>query len=201
MKSAPRRLTRLGSFAATAALTVAALAGISGCSSDNNGESSSASQSEQAEEQGTEQILSIVDPWVKANEGAKMTAAFGVLHNETGKDIHITGGSTDAAGKFELHTVTDVDGKMQMIELEDGITIPAGGEHILEPGADHLMFMMMKEDLQPGAEVEITLQTDAGEFTFTAPVRTFAGANEEYGAHGEDTEGDMEDEQQKDDGK
>lgn len=189
--------TRLAALTATALLAAATFAG---CSSDTPSESDSSTPAAQhTSEVADGQILSITDPWVKANEKAKMTAAFGTLENPDDTDIHVTGGHTSVAGKLELHTVTDVDGKMQMVELEDGFTIPAGGTHLLEPGADHLMLMMMKEDLQPGAEVEITLDTDAGTFTFTAPVRTFAGANEEYGAHGEGMDGEMDEDMNHDD--
>jgi hypothetical protein len=40
--------------------------------------------------------------------------------------------------------------------------------------------MGLTESLTNGSETSVTLQTSAGEVTFTVPVRTFTGAEESY---------------------
>ncbi len=142
--------------------------------------------SETTTQAATQAAITFEEMWVKATD-EKMTAAFGFLHNTTDKDIHVTGVSSDVAGKSELHETVDKDGKMMMQEMKDGFVIKAGDKKELKPGGDHLMLMMLKEPIAPGQDVTVKITTEGGEeFFFTAPARTFAGAQEEYGVHGED---------------
>lgn len=125
--------------------------------------------------------LTVTDAWVKAaDEG--MTGVFGTLVNESGEDVVVVAGSTPAAARLELHTTAmGEDGSMVMTPVEGGFTVPAEGEHVLEPGADHIMLMELTDPLQPGDEVELRLETADGEvIEVVAAVRTFAGGQEEY---------------------
>lgn len=125
--------------------------------------------------------LTITDPWVKAVDSG-MTAAFGVVTNDTGADVTIVAAETASASRVELHeTVMGDDGAMMMQEVGGGFAIAAGEHFTLEPGGNHLMLMGVTEPLEPGSEVEITLELAGGDtLTFTAIVKEFAGANEEY---------------------
>lgn len=127
-----------------------------------------------------EPALSVESSWVKAaNEG--MTAAFGVLVNDGTEDIRIVSAQSSASTVMELHEVTMIDGEMRMREKEGGFVVPAGGEHPLEPGADHLMMMDLTEPITPGDDVDIVLTLeDDSTFEFTAQAKEFAGGDEEY---------------------
>ncbi len=132
-------------------------------------------------EDGAGGALTLSDAWVKAaDEG--MTGVFGTLVNDGGDDVVLVAGSTPAAGRVELHTTArGEDGSMVMTPVEDGFTVTAGGTHVLEPGADHIMLMELTGPLEPGDEVELHLQTADGEaIDVVAVVRTFAGGQEEY---------------------
>lgn len=124
--------------------------------------------------------LTVTDPWAKAADSG-MTAAFGTLVNPTDADITIVSATSDVA-RMELHEMAmNDDGEMIMRPKDGGIVVPAGGEHELAPGADHIMFMELTEPLEPGDEVEVTLVAqDGAQWTFTVPVRTFTGAEEDY---------------------
>ncbi len=125
--------------------------------------------------------LTVTDAWVKAaDEG--MTGLFGTLVNDGGEDAVVVVATSEAAARVELHTtVTGEDGSMVMTPAEGGFTVPAGGSHVLEPGADHIMLMELAAPLAPGDEVELTLETADGETVdVVAVVRTFAGGQEEY---------------------
>ncbi len=81
----------------------------------------------------------------------------------------------------ELHeTVKNDTGAMQMQPKAGGIVIPAGGTHLLEPGADHVMLMMLTGPLETGTTTTLTLSTSDGDVTLTVPVRAFTGAQESY---------------------
>jgi copper(I)-binding protein len=54
----------------------------------------------------------------------------------------------------------DAQGVMRMLPLADGITIPAGGTHVLKPGGEHVMFMGLVKPLEQGATVPVTFHFD-----------------------------------------
>ena len=121
-----------------------------------------------------------------------MTAMFGTLKNSGAKEITVVSASSPAAGQVELHEVVGQPGSTTMRPKEDGFVIPAGGSHVLAPGGDHIMLMDLKGPLQAGADVEVTLSfNDGSSLPFTAQVRDFQGAAENYqpgghsaGSHG-----------------
>lgn len=125
--------------------------------------------------------LSMTDPWVKS-ASTGMTAAFGTLVNNGDSDITVVSATSDIASAIELHeTVQNDDGAMAMQPKEGGFTIPAGGEHELAPGGDHLMIMDLDRALKPGEMVIIELTLDDGSTTeIDATVKKFTGAEEEY---------------------
>ncbi|HWS56942.1 MAG TPA: copper chaperone PCu(A)C [Actinotalea sp.] len=127
-----------------------------------------------------EPALTVTDPWVKAAD-AGMTAAFGTLVNHTDEEIRIVAAGTDLA-TVELHEVAaGADGAMVMRPKVGGFAVPADGSHELMPGGDHLMLMALTAPVQPGDEIEITLESaDGSTWTFTASARTFDGAQEDY---------------------
>lgn len=117
-----------------------------------------------------------------------MTGAFGVLANNGTEDIRVTGASSPAAASVELHeTAAGPDGTFAMAETADGFTVPAGGEFVLEPGANHLMLMGLSGPVLPGDEISFSLELGDGTVVdFTATAKDFSGANESYhGEHGQ----------------
>lgn len=135
--------------------------------------------------------LKIDEPWAKAvSQDKGMTGVFATLENEGKKNITITGAESDVAGKVELHETTgDGKGGMSMKEKEGGFELAAGDTLELKPGGDHIMLMDLKQGIEPGEEIKITVKTSAGDFDLTAPAREFTGAKEEY-APGEHDHGD-----------
>ncbi|MCS4491025.1 copper chaperone PCu(A)C [Corynebacterium sp. ES2794-CONJ1] len=124
--------------------------------------------------------LTFSDAYVKAaGVDSGMTAIFGVLHNNSDQDLHITSFSADIdAAKFEIHEV--VDGKMQ--QKLDGLMIPAGQTAVLEPGHDHFMILGLTEPVLAGDDLDIELRlADGSELEFEdIPVRTISAGDEDY---------------------
>lgn len=104
--------------------------------------------------------VAVHDGYIRSVPPTAPTAAgYMVIDNHRKVSVRITGVSSDAAAKVELHTATqDAQGMMHMGPLVDGITIPAGGSHVLQPGADHIMFMGLVKPLEQGATVPVSLQ-------------------------------------------
>lgn len=84
-------------------------------------------------------------------------AVFMIVENHRQVECRLTGVTSDEAEKVELHTHAEEDGVMRMQKIEGGIAIPAGGEHALARGGDHVMLMGLKAPLAPGDIVTLTL--------------------------------------------
>jgi len=98
--------------------------------------------------------------------------AFMRIQNTGAEDDVLLESTSDIANVVEVHEMTDVDGVMQMRPLTDGLTIPAGGEAILESGGYHMMLIGLKEDLTNGKTYDLTLHfAKAGEVTVPVTVR------------------------------
>lgn len=152
------------------------------------GTAESGGDAEAAEE---EAGLTLEDGWAKATEDA-MTGVFGTLTNTTDEEIHLVGVDSGIADHSELHvTVDDGAGGRMMMEAEDGFVIPAGGEHELVPGGDHLMLMQLNQPVETGQDVDLTLLTEDGQmYVATVTARAFSGAEEHYApGHGDDDAG------------
>lgn len=103
---------------------------------------------------------------------AKSGAAFMMLENHGDEADRLIDVASDVAEKVELHThIDDGNGVMQMRHVPDGILVPAGGTHMLERGADHVMLMGLKRPLAQGDTVALTLTFEkAGEIVVEVPV-------------------------------
>lgn len=99
-------------------------------------------------------------------------AAFMVMHNHGGADCRVVGVRSDISERTELHThLADANGVMRMVEVEDGFAVPAGGEHALARGGDHVMFMGLNRPMEQGSTIHLTLVfEDGSEYALDVPV-------------------------------
>ena len=75
----------------------------------------------------------------------------------------LVGGSTAAAQRLELHTMSMQGDVMQMRQI-DAIELPAGRTVELKPGGLHLMFIGITKPLTAGSKLPVTLRFEkAGE--------------------------------------
>ena len=129
-------------------------------------------------------FVTLTDAWVKAVPMSEMmTGAFGVLTNTSGADITIASVSAEGtAGKAEQHEMAMGEGStMVMKPVEGGHVIPAGGELVLAPGGNHIMFMQLMKDLVAGETVTYVITFEDGStLNVDAQVKDYTGANEEY---------------------
>lgn len=101
--------------------------------------------------------IEVTDIWVReAPPGARMLAAFMVIHNTGDQDAVLNDVDSPAFNHVMLHRSTMVDGVARM-QHQDEITIPAGGSVSLEPGSFHLMMPAPETRLQAGDQVDFLL--------------------------------------------
>ena len=125
-----------------------------------------------------------------------MTAAFGILTNDGTEDLVVTGARSDLSDTMELHeTVQNPDGSMAMQPKEGGFTVPAGGEHELAPGGDHIMVMEPRPAARAGRDSHHHPRplSDGSTIDVEATVKEFTGAEEDYQGTGDSDMSDMDD--------
>lgn len=158
-------------FRKTAVLTAALLlTGLTGCATTPAQDADTNAQAES---------LNASETWAKAADQG-MTAAFGVLHNDSDSEIALRG-ATDAQGDvIELHEVRDGN----MAQLEGDLVIAPGEDSVLAPGGNHLMFIDLKQPLVAAQTITLNLEfADGSKTEVDFPIRNFDGAKENYGEH------------------
>jgi copper(I)-binding protein len=90
----------------------------------------------------------------------------------------LVGGTTDIAGRGEVHEMSMSGGVMQMRPLNAGLELKAGQTVELKPGGYHVMFLDLKRQLKEGETVKATLQFEkAGKVDVTFKVGSVGGAS------------------------
>ena len=120
-----------------------------------------------------ESVITIKDPYARVSTMmSKSGAAFMVIENTGDEADQLVDARSDVSKVVELHTHKEnAQGVMQMMHVPEGFAIPAGGEHALARGGDHVMFMGLNQTLAHGDVVNVTLVFEkAGEVQVEIPV-------------------------------
>ncbi len=89
-------------------------------------------------------------------------AVYMTIENPTATDDRLLSVSASVAAKAMLHTSSlSADGMMQMLDLSEGLPIPAKGTTTLARGADHVMLMGLSRPLADGDRftLDLTFET------------------------------------------
>ena len=128
--------------------------------------------------------LEVHAPFALISPAGQSGAAFMRIQNTGSEDDRLIAARADIAQRVELHThIIDDIGTMRMVEVEEGFAIPAGGEHLMERGGDHVMFLGLHEAPEPGTDIPLTLVFESGaEITLEVPVEGPMGRGHGHGA-------------------
>jgi uncharacterized protein YcnI/copper(I)-binding protein len=103
--------------------------------------------------------ITVEAPWTRATPGgAKVAGGYMKVTNNGSATEKLIGGTTDIAGRIEIHEMAVAGGVMQMRPLNAGLEIKAGESVELKPGGLHVMFMNLKRQLKQDDSVKVTLQ-------------------------------------------
>jgi copper(I)-binding protein len=129
--------------------------------------------------------LVISQAWSRATPGgAKIGGGYLTIENRGSAPDRLTGGSTEVAGKVQLHEMAMNDGVMKMRPLDKGLTIEPGKTVKLAPGGHHLMLVDLKHPLKQGEQVPITLEFEkAGKVNVTLDVQGIGAQAPGDGGH------------------
>lgn len=112
-----------------------------------------------------------------AREATGEEAAIYLTISDFGAADRLLGGTTEAAAEVQIHETRVVGATASMHPLE-GLDIPVGGSVELKPGGLHIMLLGLREPLEPGDTVTITLEFEvAGKVALEIPVRALTATN------------------------
>ncbi|MEZ5730268.1 MAG: copper chaperone PCu(A)C [Burkholderiaceae bacterium] len=104
------------------------------------------------------QDVSAQAPWARATvPGQQASGAFMTLRSKV--DARLVGASSPVAGVTEVHEMAIVDGVMRMRRV-DGVRLPANEPVQLKPGGSHVMLMRLKQPLEVGTSIPLSLQIE-----------------------------------------
>ena len=104
----------------------------------------------------------VVDPYIRmVPQGVPTTAAFMLIKNTGNTDRKLLRVDSSAAKTVELHNHINDNGVMKMRQVRE-LEIKAKGQTELKPGSYHVMMIDLRQALQEGEKVPLTLSFDDG---------------------------------------
>lgn len=98
----------------------------------------------------------VKDAWIRGTVAQqKATGMFAQISSAQGG--RLVGASSPVAGVVEVHEMAMEGNVMKMRALADGLALPAGQTVELKPGGYHVMLMDLKQPLEAGSTVPVTL--------------------------------------------
>ena len=121
--------------------------------------------------------VTVQEPWVRGTVAQqKGTGMFARI--TSAQPARIVSASSPAAGVVEIHEMT-MQGDVMRMRAIPGLDLPAGKTVELKPGGLHIMLIDLKQPLEPGKTVPVTLVVESGgkreSLEVKVPVRTLAG--------------------------
>jgi copper(I)-binding protein len=103
--------------------------------------------------------LRIGNPWTRATpKGASVAGGYMKITNSGTAPDRLVGGSSEVAGRFEIHSMVVEQGVAKMRPVEAGLEIKAGETVELKPGSFHVMLLGLERPLEKGQKVKGTLE-------------------------------------------
>lgn len=122
----------------------------------------------------------VIDPVVNATPpGAKVSAGYFTIMNETDKDITIDGVYSPTIAKVEMH-LSSVKDDVATMAMQETVKIEAGGKLEFTHGSYHLMLLELSDALKDGDVVDIILTTNIGDMLIEMPVKKLGTHSNEH---------------------
>ena len=129
---------------------------------------------------GPEKGIEVHSAWMRPSPQGENGAVYFVIHNHSSQAEELTGVSSDAAEAAEIHESQMSADVMEMQQLAS-LPLEAYAEVKFEPGSFHLMLVSLKQDIEVGDEIEITLHfKNAGDIRLKVPVRDTPAPEEDH---------------------
>lgn len=128
--------------------------------------------------------IMIHDGWARASLGqAPNSAAYMTIMTHGDSPDKLIAATTPIADRAELHNHILEDGVAKMRQVET-IDVTPSEPVTLEPGGLHVMLMGLKEEMEAGATLPLTLTFEqAGDVTLELPIKDAMGQMKHGKAH------------------
>lgn len=121
------------------------------------------------------ETVEVHSAWVRSALAGENSAVYLILHNHTSQADSLINISADVANAVELHSTEVSNDVMQMRKVES-IEMLVDSEIVFESGGYHIMLIGLKQDLNVGDEITITLHFEnAPDLVIPVPVQDSAG--------------------------
>lgn len=115
--------------------------------------------------------------------GNNITSAYMVINNGLDKDVMLTGATSDASPRVEIHSHAMEDGMMKMRQLTS-LNVSAKQSVFLQPMGFHLMMFDIAKPLKAGDTVNLTLFfNDGSEVALSLPVQSIKQKQKQHHHH------------------
>jgi protein SCO1/2 len=101
--------------------------------------------------------LEVLDAYVPRPPAGESTALYLALRNAGAGWDTLVAFETEAAERSSLHDIQVSEGVVRMVPLARGVPLAPGETVLLEPGQRHGMLEGLRQSLEPGSGVEVTL--------------------------------------------
>jgi copper(I)-binding protein len=128
----------------------------------------------------TQGDIKIGHVWASATT-SKTGAAYVPLMNNGKEEDALTGAETPVAAEVQFHQTKIENSVAKMRRLKE-VKLPPGEKVLFAPGGLHLMLIGLKEPLQDGGRIPLTLHfAKAGDIKVEVHVQKAASTNDELG--------------------
>lgn len=113
----------------------------------------------------------VADAWVRSQgDITGMSAGYFTIQNTGTSPVVVRSVSCRNMRMVTMHETQVTNGMARMVG-RDSVTVPAGGQVVMRPGALHLMLMGLAQPLNVGERATCTVTTSAGDIPVTAAIR------------------------------
>jgi copper(I)-binding protein len=101
--------------------------------------------------------IEVREPWMRPGTQGGNGAVYFIVQNHSSEEDEIVSIRSDAAAAVEIHESKMEGDVMQMQQLAS-VPLQSGAEVTFQPGGLHIMLVGLKNDINMGDEIELTLQ-------------------------------------------
>jgi copper(I)-binding protein len=105
----------------------------------------------------TAQTVTVADAWVRATVAAQRATGAFLKLTVQGADATLIAVTSPVAGVTQIHEMAMSEGVMRMREVTGGVPLKAGQTFELKPGGYHIMMMDLKQPVEAGDRVLLSL--------------------------------------------
>lgn len=120
---------------------------------------------------GVSEGIEVSDVWARTATEGTNSAIYFVIQNHNADADELIGVTSNVADAVEVHE-SKMEGDVMMMQQMESVTLDPSVKVEFMPGGLHVMLIGLKQDLNAGDEVEVTLQfTNSPDLTVKAIVK------------------------------